>query len=118
LPERYRTVGQPVLVGGTMGTCSYILVGTERGMAETFGSAIHGAGRRKSRKQALREYRGESISASLARNGITVRVHSKQGLAEEAPGAYKDVEKVVAIMEGAGIVRSVARLRPMICVKG
>lgn len=118
IPDRYRDVGQPVLVGGTMGTSSYILVGTERGMEETFGTAIHGAGRSKSRKQALREYRGDSIISSLARRGVTVRVHSRQGLAEEAPGAYKDVENVVAIMENAGIVRSVVRLRPIVCVKG
>lgn len=118
VPARYRDVGQPVLVGGTMGTASFILVGTERGMAETFGSAVHGAGRRTSRKQALREYRGEGIILELERRGILLRVHSKPGVAEEAPGAYKDVERVVAIMEGAGVSRRVARLRPMICVKG
>lgn len=118
IPQRYRAVGQPVLVGGTMGTCSFVLVGTERGMQETFGSAVHGAGRRASRKQALREYRGESVIAELARKGIVVRVHSARGVAEEAPGAYKDVERVVAIMEGAGVSKRVARLRPLICVKG
>lgn len=118
IPDRYREVGQPVLVGGTMGTCSYVLVGTERGMEETFGSAVHGAGRRKSRKQALREYRGEVVIKTLAAEGVVVRVHSKPGLAEEAPGAYKDVENVVAIMEGAGVNRRVARLKPIVCVKG
>jgi tRNA-splicing ligase RtcB len=118
LPDRYRSVGQPVLVGGTMGTSSYVLVGTERGMDETFGSAVHGAGRRTSRKQALREYRGESIIKDLAAKGILVRVHSRSGVAEEAPGAYKDVDRVVAIMEGAGVNRRVVRLRPMVCVKG
>ena len=101
-----------------MGTSSYILVGTERGMQETFGSAVHGAGRRKSRKQALKEYRGDNIIRMLAAQGVAVRVHSKPGLAEEAPGAYKDVENVVAIMEGALVNRRVARLKPMICVKG
>jgi tRNA-splicing ligase RtcB len=118
VPVRYRGVGQPVLVGGTMGTSSFILVGTERGMTETFGSAIHGAGRVKSRKQALREYRGEDIIEQLARSEILVRTGSRRGAAEEAPGAYKDVEQVVAIMEGAGVNRRVARLRPMICIKG
>jgi len=118
IPERYRGAGQPVLVGGTMGTCSFILVGTERGMEETFGSSIHGAGRRTSRKQALRDYRGENVLAGLARKGIAVRVHSRAGAAEEAPGAYKDVERVVAVMEGAGVSRRVARLRPILCVKG
>ncbi|MDD3643735.1 MAG: RtcB family protein, partial [Candidatus Krumholzibacteria bacterium] len=100
VPERYRAVGQPVLVGGTMGTASYILVGTERGMGETFGSAVHGAGRLKSRKRALKEYRGEGVLRELAGAGIAVRAHSRRGAAEEAPGAYKDVESVVAIMEG------------------
>jgi tRNA-splicing ligase RtcB len=118
LPERYRAIGQPVLVGGTMGTCSYVLIGTEKGMEETFGSAIHGAGRRKSRKQALKEYRGDHVIGELAARGIVVRVHSKPGVAEEAPGAYKDVENVVGIMEGAGVNTRVVRLKPMVCVKG
>jgi len=118
VPQRYRKVGQPVLVGGTMGTASYVLVGTARGMSETFGSAVHGAGRRKSRKQALREYRGEKIIDELRDRGILVRVHSRKGAAEEAPGAYKDVDDVVSIMEGAGVNRRVARLKPLICIKG
>lgn len=114
----YREAGQPVIVGGTMGTSSYILVGTERGMKETFGSAVHGAGRRKSRKQALREYRGERIIEDLGDRGIIVKVHSKRGAAEEAPGAYKDVDRVVSIMEGAGVNKRVVRLKPLICIKG
>jgi tRNA-splicing ligase RtcB len=116
--KRYRDVGQPVIVGGTMGTSSYMLVGTEKGMEETFGSAVHGAGRRKSRKQALREYRGERIIEDLGDRGIIVKVHSKRGAAEEAPGAYKDVDRVVSIMEGAGVNRRVVRLKPIICIKG
>ena len=118
VPVRYRGVGQPVLVGGTMGTSSFILVGTEQGMADTFGSSVHGAGRMKSRKQALREYRGEDVINDLAGSGILVSTRSRKCAAEEAPGAYKDVERVVAIMEGAGVSRRVVRLRPMICVKG
>jgi tRNA-splicing ligase RtcB len=118
IPAAYRGVGQPVLVGGTMGTCSYVLRGTEKGMRDTFGSAVHGAGRLKSRTQALREYRGEKIVADLRTQGILVRSHSLRGTAEEAPGAYKDVSEVVDVMEGAGVNRKVARLRPMICVKG
>lgn len=118
VPARYRQVGQPVLVGGTMGTSSFILVGTEKGMEETFGSAVHGAGRLKSRKRALKEFRGRSVIEELEKKGIIVRAHSKRGAAEEAPGAYKDVERVVDIMEGAGVSRKVVRLRPIICIKG
>ena len=118
VPVKYRDVGQPVLVGGTMGTSSFILTGTELGMSETFGSAIHGAGRMKSRKRALKEYRGEEVIRDLAGSGIIIRTRSRKGAAEEAPGAYKDVERVVAIMEGAGVNRRVARLKPMICIKG
>jgi tRNA-splicing ligase RtcB len=118
VPAPYRSVGHPVLVGGTMGTSSFILIGTDRGMHETFGSAVHGAGRLKSRKQALREYRGERIIGDLGGRGILVKVHSKRGAAEEAPGAYKDVEHVVGIMEGAGVNRRVVRLTPVVCVKG
>jgi tRNA-splicing ligase RtcB len=118
VPEPYLSVGHPVLVGGTMGTSSFILVGTEKGMEETFGSAVHGAGRLKSRKQALREYRGERVIGDLGNEGILVMVHSKRGAAEEAPGAYKDVDRVVGIMEGAGVNKRVVRLKPMVCVKG
>lgn len=118
VPVKYRSVGQPVLVGGTMGTSSFILVGTEQGMTEAFGSSVHGAGRVKSRKQALRDYRGEDVIEELAGSNILIRTGSRRGAAEEAPGAYKDVEQVVAIMEGAGVSRRVARLRPMICIKG
>ncbi|MCK4236469.1 MAG: RtcB family protein [Candidatus Krumholzibacteria bacterium] len=118
VPESYREVGHPVLVGGTMGTSSFILLGTEKGMKETFGSAVHGAGRLKSRKRALKEYRGERVIGDLGKEGIFIMVHSKRGAAEEAPGAYKDVERVVSIMEGAGVNKRVARTKPMICIKG
>ncbi len=118
LPEAYRDVGHPVLVGGTMGTSSFILAGTEKGMAETFGSSVHGAGRLKSRKKALKDYRGEDIIRGLEVEGVTIRTHSRRGAAEEAPGAYKDVERVVDIMEGAGVSRKVVRLKPAICIKG
>lgn len=118
LPEAYRDVGQPVLVGGTMGTYSYILSGTQRAMDDTFGSALHGAGRMLSRKQAGKRFRADAMTRELAAQGIEVRGRSKRGLAEEAPGAYKDVEAVVDVMHEAGIVRRVARLRPLICVKG
>ncbi|MBD3180431.1 MAG: RNA-splicing ligase RtcB [Candidatus Latescibacteria bacterium] len=118
VPARYRAVGHPVLVGGTMGTSSYILAGTEKGMGETFGSAVHGAGRLKSRKQARKDVWGEDLINELKEEGILVRVHSKAGAAEEAPGAYKDVDRVVRAMEGAGVNRLVVRLKPVICIKG
>jgi len=118
VPAAYREVGQPVLVGGTMGTCSFILHGTKRAMEETFGSALHGAGRTLSRRQAKKRFGSGDVIAALAEQGIVVRAHSKSGVAEEAPGAYKDVEEVVEIMHNAGIIRKVARLRPLICIKG
>jgi len=118
LPEMYRTVGQPVLVGGTMGTYSYILRGTQKAMDETFGSALHGAGRTLSRRQATKRFQADALTRELAKRGIVIRGHSKKGLAEEAPGAYKSVEKVVDIMHEAGIIRKVARVRPLICIKG
>ncbi len=118
VPFRYRSVGHPVLVGGTMGTSSYILVGTERGMRETFGSAVHGAGRLKSRKKARKDVRGEKVISDLMGRGVVVMAHSKKGAAEESPEAYKDVDRVAKIMEGAGINSRVARLKPVICVKG
>lgn len=118
VPQAYRHVGQPVLVGGTMGTCSYILRGTQRAMEETFGSALHGAGRVMSRNQAIKQFRADDLIRSMAQQGIVVRGHSKKGLAEEAPDAYKDVEQVVEIMHAAGIVHKVARVRPLICIKG
>jgi len=118
IPADYLSVGQPVLVGGTMGTCSFILRGTEKGMEDTFGSSVHGAGRLKSRTQAIREFRGERVVGELRARVIGIRAHSMPGAAEEAPGAYKDVEEVVEVMEGAGVSKRVLRLRPMICVKG
>jgi tRNA-splicing ligase RtcB len=118
LPQAYRAVGQPVLVGGTMGTESYILSGTQRGLEETFGSALHGAGRALSRRQAKKRFWGGDVIQELAGRGIIVKAHSAAGVAEEAPGAYKDVRQVVDVMHNAGVVRKVARLRPVICVKG
>lgn len=118
IPKAYRAVGQPVLIGGTMGTCSYILHGTELGMQETFGSSCHGAGRKMSRVQAKKEWRGETIKNTLAAKGIIVKSHSKAGLAEEAPGAYKDVNEVVEIMHETGIAKKVVRALPLVNVKG
>lgn len=118
LPQEYVKVGQPVLVGGTMGTCSYILKGTKIAMEDTFGSACHGAGRRMSRRQALRTWRGEQIVNDLARKGIIAKGHGWKGIAEESPGAYKDVNQVVNVMHGSGIATKVAKVRPLICIKG
>jgi tRNA-splicing ligase RtcB len=118
VPSRYRSVGQPVLIPGDMGRCSYIAIGTERAMEETFGSTCHGAGRVKSRSEAKRILRGVDIAAELAAKGIIVKAASRSSLAEEASQAYKDVTEVVHIAEGAGICRKVAKARPLGVIKG
>lgn len=118
LPAAYRPTGQPVLVPGDMGRNSYVLVGTERAMVETFGSACHGAGRLMSRSQAKKETRGAELAAELACRGIAVRATSNATLAEEAPEAYKDVNDVVRVADAAGIAKKVARLRPLAVMKG
>ncbi|MBW2984597.1 RtcB family protein [Candidatus Woesearchaeota archaeon] len=118
VPDAYKPIGQPVLVGGTMGTCSYILHGTKKGMEDTFGSAMHGAGRSMSRNQAKRQWRGEHLVKELANKGIIIKGHSLPGVAEEAPGAYKDVTEVVDVMHNVGIVKKVVKLKPLISIKG
>jgi tRNA-splicing ligase RtcB len=118
LPVALASVGQPVLIGGTMGTASYILVGTSESMRLSFGSACHGAGRAMSRHQALRQWNGRQLIDELASRGIIVRSPSSRGVAEEAPGAYKDVAAVVDAAHLAGLARKVARLEPLICIKG
>jgi tRNA-splicing ligase RtcB len=116
LPAAFQSSGQPVLIGGSMGTASYILAGTEPGGA--FSSACHGAGRAMSRHQALRNWGGRGVVDELAGRGILIRSPSMRGVAEEAPGAYKDVSAVVDAADGAGLARKVARLVPVICIKG
>jgi tRNA-splicing ligase RtcB (3'-phosphate/5'-hydroxy nucleic acid ligase) len=118
LPAGLRAAGQPVLIGGSMGTASYILAGTSRGEALSFSSSCHGAGRAMSRHQAKRRWRGENVVASLAERGIIVRSNSWRGIAEEAPGAYKDVSAVVQAAHDAGLSTKVARLEPLVCIKG
>ena len=118
LPEALRDAGQPVLIGGTMGTASYILAGTEQSMGLAYGSACHGAGRNMSRRQATRQWHGGQVIQQLADRGIIIRSPSKRGVAEEAPGAYKDVSAVVNSAEQAGLARLVAKLEPLICIKG
>jgi len=118
VPAKYRQIGQPVMVPGDMGRYSFICVGTERAMEETWGSTCHGAGRMMSRHAAVRELRGVNIAARLADKGILVRAQNKAALAEEASEAYKDVAEVVEVLHQAGISRKVARMRPIGVVKG
>ena len=118
LPEIYRDIGQPVFVPGSMGTASWVLVGTKGSMAQSFGSTCHGAGRTMSRSRAKKEVRGDELRRDLESQGIRVRAGSLSGLAEEAPQAYKDVDRVIEIVHGAGIARKVARIVPVAVVKG
>ncbi len=118
VPEPLRPFGQPVLIGGTMGTESYILAGMVDGDGRAFGSACHGAGRVMSRRQAKKQWRGRRVIDDLRARGIIVRSVSDRGVAEEAPGAYKDVSGVVRASERAGLARRVARVVPVICIKG
>jgi tRNA-splicing ligase RtcB len=118
IPPALRSVGQPVLIGGSMGTGSYVLVGTQAGEARSFASACHGAGRAMSRHQAYRTWKGRQVIDELAARGIIIRSPSSRGVAEEAPGAYKDVSAVVDAADVAGLARKVARLEPLVCVKG
>jgi len=118
VPEKYRDVGQPVIIPGTMGTRSYVAVGTDTALKETFGTACHGAGRMMSRKAALRQVEGRSLHEQLKNKGIIARTASFRGLAEEAPLAYKDVADVVDVCHKAGIAKKVARMIPLGVVQG
>jgi tRNA-splicing ligase RtcB len=118
LPPEYRATGQPVLVPGSMGTASWVLVATAKSMERSLGSCCHGAGRTMSRRQAKRTINGTELRRELEERGIAIRAGSMPGLAEEAPAAYKDVNTVVQAVAGAGIARKVARLRPVAVVKG
>lgn len=118
LPADYLPLGQPVLVPGSMGTQSWILLGTEKSDRLSFGSSCHGAGRVMSRAKAKREVKGDRLRGELEQEGINIRAGSISGLAEEAPQAYKDVSRVVNVVHNAGIARKVARLRPVAVIKG
>ncbi len=118
IPAAYREVGQPVFIPGSMGTSSFVLAGQPRAMELSFGTACHGAGRRLSRTGARKQIGGAELRRQLERQGIVVRCPSNRGLAEEAPFAYKDVERVVAVVEHAGLARRVAQLEPLGVVKG
>jgi tRNA-splicing ligase RtcB len=118
LPKAYRRLGQPVLIPGDMGRYSFVLIGLEGAMRETFGSSCHGAGRLMSRAQAMREARGRDVFAELAAIGVTVRAQSRAGVAEEMPESYKDVADVVEVLEAARVTQKVARLKPFLVIKG
>lgn len=118
VPEPLRAIGQPVLIGGSMGTASYVLAGTGHSECRALSSACHGAGRSMSRHQALRTWRGRAVVDDLRARGILIRSPSMRGVAEEAPEAYKDVAQVVDSADAAGLARKIARLEPLICIKG
>jgi tRNA-splicing ligase RtcB len=118
VPADYVAVGQPVFIPGSMGTATYVMVGLPEGEQRSLGSACHGAGRRLSRAAAKRQVTGHAVRLDLESRGIAVRCPSAAGLAEEAPLAYKDVERVALVVERAGLARRVARLRPIGVVKG
>jgi tRNA-splicing ligase RtcB (3'-phosphate/5'-hydroxy nucleic acid ligase) len=118
LPEALRPLGQPVLIPGDMGRYSFVLIGLEAATRETFGSSCHGAGRLMSRHAAMKGARGRDLSHELKALGVTIRAHSRGGVAEEMPEAYKDVAEVVEVMEAAGVTKRIARLKPMAVIKG
>lgn len=118
LPTELRDIGQPVLIGGSMGTSSHVLVGAATSEEKAFSSACHGAGRAMSRHAAAQRWKGRALMDELKASGILIRSPSARGVAEESPGAYKDVDRVVDATEKAGLARKVAKLRPMICIKG
>src|SRR5919198_1552113 len=118
IPEAYREVGQPVFIPGSMGTGSWVLVGRPGAMERSFGTVCHGAGRQMSRTGARKRIQGAELRRQLEGRGITVRCPSNRGLAEEAPFAYKEVERVVAVVERAGLAARAAKLRPVGVVKG
>jgi tRNA-splicing ligase RtcB len=118
LPEAYRHIGQPVIIPGDMGRASFVLIGTEKGMHESFGSTCHGAGRIMSRHQAIKKARGRSIWREMEEKGIIVRCTGRGTLAEEMPEAYKDISNVVDVVHQAGLSKKVAKLRPLGVIKG
>lgn len=118
IPEKYRNLGQPVIIPGSMGTASYILLGTTKAEELSFGSTAHGAGREMSRSQALRDFKGENIVRNLSQRGIEVKGNSMKGIAEEAPECYKDIDEVARVSHEAGIGKMVARLVPIAVMKG
>jgi tRNA-splicing ligase RtcB len=118
IPPAYRAVGQPVIIPGSMGTASYVLVGSQKAMELSFGSTAHGAGRTMSRLRAKRDFPVDVVKRELADAGVTIRAASQKGISEEAPGAYKDVDEVIQVSHDAGIAKKVCRMRPIGVIKG
>lgn len=118
IPEAYRKIGQPVIIPGSMGTSSYLLIGTKKAEELTFGSTVHGAGRVSSRNMAMRNISGEEVKNTLSKKGIEVRAGSVHGLAAEAPEVYKDIDEVIKVVDELGINKKVARLKPVLVMKG
>ena len=118
IPKAYRKIGQPVLIPGTMGTASYVLVGTKKSEELTFGSCVHGAGRVMSRSSASKQFRGEEIKKELEKKGIMVKSGGWKSLSEESPGVYKDIDSVAEVSDAVGIGKRVVRLKPIAVVKG
>ena len=118
IPEHYQPVGQPVLIPGSMGTASYVMVGTEKAMEETFGTVCHGAGRAMSRTAAKQGRDARVETKKLEEQGIILRAETRDGILEEVPEAYKDIDAVIDVVHNAGLARKVARLRPMGVIKG
>jgi tRNA-splicing ligase RtcB len=118
IPEKYKQIGQPVIIPGSMGTASYLLVGTKKAEELTFGSTVHGAGRVSSRNMAMRNISGEEIKKNLSKQGIEVKTGSLNGLAAEAPEVYKDIDEVIKVVDELGLNKKVARLKPLLVMKG
>ncbi|MFH1607839.1 MAG: RtcB family protein [archaeon] len=118
IPENYREIGQPVIIPGSMGTASYLMVGTKKAEELTWGSTVHGAGRISSRSKAMKDLRGEEVKSALAEKGIEVKSGSWKALAQEAPEIYKDIDEVVRVVDEIGISKKIARLKPLIVIKG
>jgi tRNA-splicing ligase RtcB len=118
LPDDYRDLGQPVIIPGDMGRNSYLLLGSQKAMEDTFGSTCHGAGRLKSRHEAMKNYNASDLVRELRSKGIIVMASSRGTISEEAPGAYKDVNEVVDVVAKAGIAKKVCRMRPLGVIKG
>jgi tRNA-splicing ligase RtcB len=118
IPAKYKEIGQPVLIPGDMGRYSYISIGTEKAMAETFGSSCHGAGRNLSRRKAMKAAKGRNLIEELKKGGVVIQAKGHRTIAEEMPAAYKDVSEVVEVMHSEGITTKVAKLKPIGVIKG